>query len=367
MRTRRRLRPRQFIAEVVALTVLVIAGICTLPHDRYVRFKSLRDNAVIKAGWIYERIHFDPTPIDVVFVGSSHTVFGVDSARVESQYLATTGRDLHIVNLAMPHLGRDLQYVLAREVLQTRSVKLLVIEVQEDESRSLHPAFASLAESGDIITAPLLINTNFFDNLAHLPMRQLRLFIHSIAPGLFGESIDFDPATYPGAHWDDTYQEHPAADARTVAPPRLESHSAEQLEQERQHLDRMIASKLMLPDALKGLETRANLNYLHRMLDVAGQARVPVRFLYMPDYAAHVLPRFQSVYQAYGPLWYPQDVYRHLAWWLDVGHLNNYGAEALSDWLAKALSNEPASLAALPAVGGQENCKYKQACGQRLP
>ncbi len=367
MRALRRLHPRQFIIAVIALTVFVIAGICALPHDRYVRFKSLRDGAVVRAGWIYERIHFDPTPIDVVFVGSSHTVFGVDSARVESEYLATTGRDLHIVNLAMPHFGRDLQYVLAREVLQTRPVKLLVIEVQEDESRSLHPAFASLAESADIITAPLLINTNFFDNLAHLPMRQLRLFLHSMAPGLFGESIEFDSTTYAGAHWDDTYQEHPGADATFAAPPRLESHSADELAQERQHLDRMVASKLILPDALKWLETRANLIYLHRMLDMAAQAGVPVRFLYMPDYAAHELPRFQSLYQANGPLWYPQDVYRHLDWWLDVGHLNNYGAEALSDWLAKALSDEPASLAAMPAVGGQENCQYKHDCAQRLP
>jgi hypothetical protein len=365
MRSFRRLGPRQFIVAVIVMMVLMIVGICALPHSRYVRFKSLHDIEVVKSGWIYERIHFDSTPTDVVFIGSSHTMFGVDSARIEQQYLAATGHDLHVVNFAMSHLGRDLQYLLAREVLQTRPVKLLVIEVREDESRSMHPAFGSLANTSDIITAPIFINTSYLDNLAHLPLRQLRLFMHSVAPELFGEQVGFNIANYAGSHWDDAYRVHGAPGATTLLTPRLESHTAAELEHERQHLDRMMASKLILPGALKPLETRANLLYLGYMLKAATRAGVRVQFLYMPTYAVRAAPRFQDLYKAHGSTWYPQEIYGHLNWWLDVGHLNYFGAEALSDWLAKALIREQIWKADPAKAADPANCQRQKASGKQ--
>src|SRR5262249_23570762 len=162
--------PYRFLAMTATLTAALVVAACFLPHPRYLRFAILQDSAVLKAGWIYERIHFDPTPTEIVFLGTSHTVFGIDSATVERQFHAITGRDMHVVNFALQHLGRDTHFLIAQEILRTRPVKLLVIEVQEDEPRDLHPAFGALADPSDLLSAPVLVNVRYFDNVAHLPL-----------------------------------------------------------------------------------------------------------------------------------------------------------------------------------------------------
>lgn len=332
----RRLNPRSFLGAVFVMTAAVIVGVCLLPHSRYVRFSDLHESAVAKAVWIYERTHFDPAPLDVVFVGSSHTVFGIDSAAIEQSIRATNGREVHVANFAMQHLGRDLQYALAKAAIAARPVKLLVIEVQEAESRAQHPAFASLADAPDIVTAPMLINTNYLDNLVHLPPRQIRLFLHGLTPGAFGDRDAFDPSRYAGTHWNDTIKEQ----ALTAAPPRTGAPSAVELDVERQHLDRMEAGKMSLPGPLKPLETRTSLIYLREMVDIARHAGTTVRFLYLPTFAAPPTPPAADFYRTLAPIWCPSDIYAHQGWWYDVAHLNTQGAAALSAWIGRAIAKE---------------------------
>ncbi|MBC7637377.1 MAG: hypothetical protein H7251_17450, partial [Acetobacteraceae bacterium] len=190
------LSPGQFLGLLAGAIMLIVVGICLLPHSRFVRFNNLTEPAVIKAGWIYERIHHDQTPIDIMFIGTSRSVFGVDSAGVESAYRQATRQNLHVVNFAMQHLGRDLHYLLAREALLNRTIKLLVLEITEDEPRDLHPAFGPLADVSDILLAPLIINVSYFANLGRLPLRQMQLFLRTTLPGVYGTTLKFTPAKY---------------------------------------------------------------------------------------------------------------------------------------------------------------------------
>src|SRR6516162_4984593 len=64
---------RQFLLLFLAGTVVALAGMIVLPQDRYLRYQALNDHSAPQAYWIYERIHFDSTPIDVAFVGTSRT------------------------------------------------------------------------------------------------------------------------------------------------------------------------------------------------------------------------------------------------------------------------------------------------------
>jgi hypothetical protein len=120
--------PGRYLALVTGLALALIISVCLLPHSRHLRFASIRDLAVVKAGWIYERIHDDPTPIDVAFIGTSHTVFGVDSAEIEGTVQYLSNRQLHVVNFALEHLGRNVHWLLAREMIEARHVQLLVLE-----------------------------------------------------------------------------------------------------------------------------------------------------------------------------------------------------------------------------------------------
>lgn len=350
---RRPLTPKRFFALTAALVLAIIVGACLLPHDRHLRFASLQEAPVVKAGWIYERVHDDRTPIDVIFIGSSHTVFGVDSAEIERNEEGLLGRDVHVVNFALEHFGRDVPWLLAREAINARNVRLLVIEVTEAESRAMHPAFASLADPSDLLTAPLVINESYFPDLAQLPLRQISLFLQTVLPGAFQAAPGFNPTEYRGAHWDDSW----AAEGSAVAPiypikPRNTSPSASEMERERQHWAQLSANKLSLPASLSWLEWRANLQYVERIIALAHQHNVAVRFLYLPSYGSPDRPEQVAAYEKLGPIWYPPaDLLANRELWSDVNHLNYYGARALASWLATRLADQPelSSRLALPS------------------
>jgi hypothetical protein len=341
--------PKRFFALTAALILAIIAGACLLPHDRHLRFASLQEPAVVKAGWIYERIHDDPTPIDVVFIGSSHSVFGVDSAEIERNVRGLIGQDVHVVNFALQHFGRDVPWLLAREAIKARKVRLLVVEVPEDESRAMHPAFASLADPSDMLTAPLVVNVSYFPDLALLPLRQISLFLSTMLPGAYGAAPGFNPIQYRGAHWDDTWAE----EGSTVAPihpvrPRNTSPSAAEMERERVHWAQLTASKLSLPPTLSWLEWRANLQYVDRIAALARRHSVALCFLYLPTYRGPAQPTQVTAYEKLAPIWYPPPkLLADRALWSDINHLNYYGARALASWLATRLADERESWAQL--------------------
>ena len=201
--------PMGFLGTILFVAVAGLAVLCVLPHDRYIHFQAVaaESDYALPLKWIYERIHDDPTAIDIALIGTSHTQSGVNSALVETS-LRTVGDPAHVVNFALPFLGRDLEYLIARELLDSRPVQTLVIELQEDEPTAPHPSFQRLADPGDILSAPLLVNSRLFETMANLPQRQAALFLRSLAPSWFGLSPDFQAATYAGPHWDDTYAMH---------------------------------------------------------------------------------------------------------------------------------------------------------------
>ena len=331
--------PGQFLGLMAGAIMLIVVGICLLPHSRFVRFNSLTEAAVVKAGWIYERIHHDPTPLDIMFIGTSRSVFGVNSTAVESAYRRSTGQNLHVVNFAMQHLGRDLHYLLAREALLNRTVKLLVLEVTEDEPRDLHPAFGPLAEASDILRAPLFINVSYFANLGRLPLRQIQLFLQTSLPGAYGTTLAFTPAKFRGAQWDDTYAATGSFD-HPIHPvvPRLQSHTEAELERQRLQSVRAIARKLALPPAFHQMERRANLSYVQAIAELARKQGVEIRFLMMPQHVA-AAPIFSAFYQQYGPIWSPGPAIADPKLWTDINHLNHAGAMALAPWLAGQITS----------------------------
>ena len=62
---------------------LNVAAVAVLPHDKYLRYEAPNDMDAPTSYWVYERIHFDPTPIDVAFVGTSRTGMSIHSRRLQ--------------------------------------------------------------------------------------------------------------------------------------------------------------------------------------------------------------------------------------------------------------------------------------------
>jgi hypothetical protein len=290
----------------------------------------------LRARWIYERIHFDKTPIDMAFIGTSHTQSGINSQLVE-EALRQNGSPHHVVNFAIPHLGRDLHYVLTRELLEHRKVKTIVVEVQEAEARAPHPAFQRIAEVGDLLASPLIINTGYFENIARLPLRQSLLFLQTAQANKGEERLLFDPKAYEGPHWDDTYVIH------GIPGPRLASLSAESLRAPSEKLQRAFESKQALAQKFKwpagqpSLLVRYTNFYLYGLLELAKSRNVEIVFLYLPYFHGPVQPVDASALSSYGTILTPQEILDDPASWQNEDHLNAAGARRLSKWMGEKL------------------------------
>jgi hypothetical protein len=311
---RQKYRRYLLAASVTALALLVALSL--LPDDKYIRYRQVGGDGQ-KAGWIYERLHFDPEPVDVAFLGTSHTMRAVDAERIEAGL-----RGVRVASLAMPYHGQNLAYVLAKELFANKRVRLVVLEVREIQSRAGHDMFWYLADREDIVSPVWLFNPNAITDLAHLPGRQLRLFFRGLFPDAFGEPRAFDPAHYAGHHWSD------AAD-HIVTHPRewLEAEHANELR---------TRSYGALPASLHPLEFRFSTEYTNRIKALAAANGTAVAFLYLPSYSETAPPADRALYD---DLWTPPAaVLAPPERWADLTHLNAAGANALVPWLTDQIA-----------------------------
>jgi hypothetical protein len=112
---------RSLTAVMVILLVAALsaAGAASLPDNPYQRFQLLPElNG--RLAWIYERIHYDPEPIDVGIIGPSRTFTGVGSGEVE-QHLSLLGKSARVVNFSLLFQGRNAQWAILEELYKTKS------------------------------------------------------------------------------------------------------------------------------------------------------------------------------------------------------------------------------------------------------
>jgi hypothetical protein len=345
-RSARTVLPGRFLLMLGGLTLVLLAGVCVLPHDRYIRFQAAREPEIHKIGWVYERIHFDPTPLDVALVGSSHTEYDLDGATIEKNLVDSPAAGWHVANLGIIHPGRDLDYLMASEAINFAHPRLLLIEVQYEEPRATHPAFALFADAGDIVAAPLVINTNYPSNVAHLPARQVSLAVQSLLPGLFDAHRQFQPALYRGTQFHDSLGE-----LGTTIPRDTVLSTAQLCAQEADFL-KLTGGKTRLPASLRGLEFRVSLLYLAKIVNLAQSHHVPFAFLYLPGWHQAAQPTQVGVYRGYGAVWSAPEVFAQENIWQEVNHMNLAGEAALSQWLGRRIGAASADLANL---AGQAN------------
>ncbi len=335
-------RPISFLLLVMGMAVSGLIACCFLPHDRYIFFQAIaaESDYSVPLKWIYERIHHDSTAIDIAFIGTSHTQSGVKSALVEST-LHAHGNPSRVVNFALPFLGRDLEYLLVKELLESRNIHELVIEVQESEPIYPHPCFSRLADPAELLRSPILINTGYFLNLASLPQRQVSMFMRSLFPSLFGLHPTFDSSNYAGHHWDDSYAMHTR---QGFDNPRTAVHPPEFFDPYVVNLRRAEDQNHALARHLSFLPFRHNVLYrynwlyLDAMVALARQHQAKITFLYLPSFHGPDAPNDAAELARLGPILVPRQALEDTGLWQNVGHFNAAGAEQVSRWLGAVLS-----------------------------
>lgn len=351
---------RLFGAGLAAMA-LALAAMVALPHDPYVRWQAPKLEAEARLGWLYERIHQDPTPIDVAFIGTSHTLNGIDAAAVQQAIAAQglrnpDGSCVTVTNLAIPAYGRSLHWEIARELLSVRKPKLLVIEVFESETRKAHPYFADVGTVGDIVGAPMLVNVGYVKDLIRLPYRQLTLALKSLNPKAVGLKTRFDPADYDGSNVDNTRYVNVAG--AELTPYRDKVMPAADLQRAAARAAARKEPNVLGP-AFAQYEYAVPRHYLGNILALARARGVPVRFLYLPGYGRPAAPVPLAGMRIADRTLYVNDILKDDGIWYDAEHLNAQGAVLLSRRLGTMLG-PIVGTSAPKAAGGTCRFGYPQ-------
>lgn len=317
---------------VLALTVLVLSVLTVaLPHDPYIRYQSLKGTIFDRVSWIYERIHFDETPVDVVFVGSSRTARGMVPPKIEAA-LEARGQDLRVLNLSIPASGLDIRETLLREALEGKTVKLIYISLVEAFPRDGHQAFGELGRVSEVLSSPWIVNRNLPVNLARLPVRQMKLALASQFPEGFGYRPAFVPESYPGSTIDGRFFNEGfslAADAAIVARPGHEAALSEETERRKREITWPI-----LPDNLSWIEFGVSRTYVARMAALAEEHGAELAFLFLPFYEGFETPIEAEWVTEFGPLYRADFMMAAPENYIDAAHASSRGSDLLAPWIA---------------------------------
>jgi hypothetical protein len=335
----------EFIPQRRACILLALLSICftlycvfacLLPHDRYIRYQQpqLTESYLFRTRWVFERIHFDTTPIDVAIVGSSRVEGTISAPVLEAQLSKKFRRPIHVANIAIPNEGRNLHYLLARELLENHpETRILLVSVVE-RAEITHPSFRYLADVGDLLRAPLLINHYYFVDAAFLPLRQMNYFLQTLIPSWFGMSRSFRRDSYPGTDLDTTDSFHlpngTLVDRYHVAP-------RQQLSAESRQLIAQNGGQWHPRSRWDALNNPLEVEYTERLVAVAQRHCVEVIFVHIPLYEGIPNMYDKAFYSGLGPVLDAQQYNDNPDHYADVEHFNHYGAEVVSNWLNSSI------------------------------
>lgn len=285
------------------------------------RLNTLHDDG-LRIAEVYERIVQDPRPIDIAFVGTSHTMNGIDDQSIQES-LAKDGLPAKVANLGAMWMGRDLHLMLTKQLLANKRPKVIILEINEHEPPYGHPLMPYVASASDMFCCNFWADFNF-----------PKMFLLFLKEQLYGalSSIWAAPASMPGPAKTWEYGWDPID--RAWNPEAAHRHSlGERLEDALGRAPRAAAYRLV---STFGNET------VKQIVDVAQSSGVPVVFLYLPEYAfaADPVPDDLAFYNDLGPVvLLPRDIVSNPSSWGDFAHLSRTGSLRLVPYLSATIAD----------------------------
>jgi hypothetical protein len=322
---------------LIGLLALCFSLYCALsyflPHDRYVRYQQLADSDLFRSRWVYERIHYDKTPIDVAVVGSSRLETSISAPILERELTEKFGRPIHVANLAIPEEGRNLFFLVVRELLENHpETRIILLSVPENADLS-HPAFRYLADPIDLLRAPLFVNHYYFLDAAFLPYRQMSYFVQSVFPEWFGLSRTFRK-DYAGTGFDTTYSFHlpsgKLVDRYQVIPP-------DKLDAGYRRMISALGTEWHRPSRWYALNNPLEEEYTKRIVDAARKHCTEAIFVRLPFYNSPPHMYDEAFYGGLGPILDAEALKGNPRNYQDEVHFNRSGTDLVSAWLKQAI------------------------------
>ena len=157
---------KKFLGGLALFALPLVAGAAYLfqaPYDKEFAYYSLRQACDDRGRWIHDRVFLDPRPVDVLFVGTSQTMYGVDDGRLERTLNRDRDEPMHLLNVGYCQMGRNLHYAIVKDALRSKQVRHVVLGVSGREFRRSHEAFGYVADAEDVLAqGPALRSTGSY-------------------------------------------------------------------------------------------------------------------------------------------------------------------------------------------------------------
>jgi len=298
-----------WIGSLIAIGGVALAaavGAAALPDNPYQRWQLIENTLYANATWSYERMHFDPAPIDVAIIGSSRAQLGLSAPAVTAR-LAALGHPLRVANLAVVEDGRNIEWAIADELFRTKHPRVIVLAVEETVHLWGHPGFKYVAPAAAIAAPRALALHNAKEDVPYLPYRQLMLAGAAFAPGWFGLHPRFDPVRFAAKR----------AEREAFAATRSPSH---------------------IPEWIGRVTDADDHVYVDAIARLAAAHGTRIIFLFLPEFEGVTTIADRAFYAARGTIIDAGDLAADPRLFQSFAHLNHRGAVIASDRVAVAVA-----------------------------
>jgi len=290
-----------------------------IPVDKKFSYHFVKGECDNKASWIYQRIFEQKENIGIAFTGASQTSCAIMDEYLEKEFVKVTGHEIKVANLGYCRRGRDIQFVMLKDLFQQKKPKFLVIEVAEDEPKKSHPVFPYLAESHDLWESFVFFNQRFPLNIWN------------------GIAVRFEFLKYLLLQEENStntqnFQNFGYLPSNQIAEP----ETIKQNEADWAH--RMSKSK---SDFARNIELNYSKHYLNKIVKLAQKNNCEVLFLYLPESGSKIkTPLLTDYYKTFGKLIVlPDSILTNLSNWKDATHFNDSGALKASEFIVSKISD----------------------------
>lgn len=272
-----------------------------LPEADIDRYGGLKGECSERSVWMYGRIYKNPKPIDVAFIGSSHTINAVEDALI----MRESKNHITAVNLGFCRFGRDFHFQLIQDLIDHKKVKTIVLEVSGDENRSGHPDFPYLGSTKNVVASFRSSNPEYIQNIWKHFLYKIELFHDALWKIKDTSKIeDFRDTGFP--EW-----------VEQGFLPKMPTLS------ESEHSSNAKANMPRVPKY-----------YLHQIQKLCDGANVELVYLYLPPLNSNLSAIELEFYKQNTRLLIPpKELLEDHTKRIDRHHFNHAGAIALSRWL----------------------------------
>ncbi|AYO77204.1 hypothetical protein [Sphingobium yanoikuyae] len=313
-----------------------LACCAMLPFSPYIAWQQSAGTQMFHSRWIFERLHHDPTPIDVALIGSSKIEAGISPTVMEEALEAKLGYRPHVANLAIVMPGRDFADKIMEELLATHPEVRLVVLSNDGDVTNSHPMFRQTARLGELLEAPLLVNLQYGTNLLAWPYRAIANFAQQRRPQWFGVASAFAPSHYEGCALDRTLG-YRLASGEMVNGDQSRS-KAQLLAMSRAAIGRQKAGLAMLAFLPDEARLAIDRHYVASMATRARRARVDIVFLSLPFFGPLQPVGALDAYRQWGTNIALPALASEPSFYQSAAHLNRRGAIVASRLSGEAIS-----------------------------